>query len=695
MAKARLDSAPSAVTAIRKALATGNLTGALQAALYATAKWPKFAEGFFYRGVIEAQLGQFDEAAKSLQRAKSWVPNPPWTWDLTLVNVLRDQGDLQASRQLAQRLLTRVPERPEAHNALGLTCRALRDFDAAARAFAASIAASATYQPGYVNSVNVLLDMGSGEEALTVVRKGLQRVPDAEELYVSQGRAFDALERFPEAKAAYRHALTGPSRVVHQAWRALGRIAAREADLFAAIEAYEAAIRLKADDLDLWIWLGNAYLDVGNSAKARSCFESALQLKPDYAEVFDTLLVCCHYDDDVSPEAVFGLHREWQRRFGPAEAQTKSSTPTRSVRLPLRLGFVSHSMHGRVMQCFLSPLLRHLERQHLGIYGYNAGARLDATSHSLPALCDAWREVGGTTDDQLLRLIQDDELDVVIDLDGHVPGSRLRALTRSLAPLRMSWLDYFDTTGSKSFDILVGDSVSTPADGPQHFVEEVVRLDACRLCYGPPDYVPEVAPSPALRNGFITFGSFNRLSKLAPRVLDAWAALLKEVPDSRLILKSDALAHPSTREVFAQRLVSRGVDAGRLDLRGPSPHQEMLREYGDVDIALDTFPYNGGLTTCEALYMGVPVVALLGTSMISRQSASLLTAAGLPHWIASTTPDWLSLNVSLTQNVGALAQWRAQARSILAQSALMDGPAFAETFATVLRETVARRFETK
>ena len=250
----------------------------------------------------------------------------------------------------------------------------------------------------------------------------------------------------------------------------------------------------------------------------------------------------------------------------------------------------------------------------------------------------------------------------------------------------MSWLDYFDTTGLDCVDFLIGDSVSTPPDMRQRFTETVLRIEPSRLCYAPPDYAPAPQPPPILRNGYPTFGSFNRLAKLAEPVVDLWARLLNVVPQARLLLKSAAFNHPATCKVFATRFQQRGIAANRLELRGSSTHSQMLAEYADVDIALDPFPYNGGVTTCEALWMGVPVVMLLGDSMLSRQSAALLTSAGLAHWIARTDDEWLAIVSELASQPQRLAQIRRSLRPMIASSALIDGPRFADRFAALLEE---------
>jgi predicted O-linked N-acetylglucosamine transferase (SPINDLY family) len=238
-------------------------------------------------------------------------------------------------------------------------------------------------------------------------------------------------------------------------------------------------------------------------------------------------------------------------------------------------------------------------------------------------------------------------------------------------------------------DYLIGDPVSTPSGGPQRFSEKVVLIDPCRFCYAPPPYAPQLAPAPLLRNGYVTFGSFNRLSKLAPPVIALWAKVLDAVPRSRLILKNGALADERMRERIAALFAAEGIAADRLTLRGPSPHPQMLAEYGDIDIALDPFPFNGGLTTCEALWMGVPVLCVTGASMIARQGDCLLGAASMSQWAAG---DPQAIVEKARQMAGAkehLVEGRGQRRQALARSVLVDGRRFAHAFGESL-EGMAR-----
>ncbi|MDQ2961678.1 MAG: hypothetical protein M3R31_00765, partial [Pseudomonadota bacterium] len=253
------------------------------------------------------------------------------------------------------------------------------------------------------------------------------------------------------------------------------------------------------------------------------------------------------------------------------------------------------------------------------------------------------------------------------------------------APVQASWLDYFDTTGLEAIDYLITDPVSSPADGAQGYVERLIRMPSVRLCFTAPPFAPVVAPPPAMRTHRIAFGSFTRADKIGAGVIAAWARILAAVPGSTLILKGESLKFPQVRERFERGLSDAGIDPKRLELRTPSSHEALLAEYADVDVALDPFPYNGGASTCDAMWMGVPVVARLGTSMISRQSAMMLQAVGLKELVARDDDEYVDIAVNIALDRPRLHSLRRDLRPAMAASPLCDAQGFADALMQRLR----------
>jgi predicted O-linked N-acetylglucosamine transferase (SPINDLY family) len=350
------------------------------------------------------------------------------------------------------------------------------------------------------------------------------------------------------------------------------------------------------------------------------------------------------------------------------------------------VGFVSSSFHATIVGHFFRGVLRALRsRSDIATFLSSSGTESDWLSAELKELSGRWCDVAALDDDAAAARVRTDGVDILIDLDGHAPGSRLLVFARKPAPIQISWFDYFDTTGLEAIDYLITDPVSTPPDAGQRFVERLLFMPTVRLCFTPPPFAPDVAPLPALTTKQITFGCFTRADKIGPNVFAVWARILVAVPDSRLVLKSATFKFPELRHRFQCAFADRGIDPERIELRTASTYEQLLTEYSGVDIALDSFPYNGGATTCDALWMGVPVVARLGDSLISRQSAAMLEAAGLSDLIARDDDAYVHIAANLASDVTRLGALRNDLRPTISASPLFDADAFADALAARLR----------
>jgi predicted O-linked N-acetylglucosamine transferase (SPINDLY family) len=559
--------------------------------------------------------------------------------------------DLEGAANLLLDALRRDPTLAPAHLMLAALRAEQGDFDLALDHLDRSFAAQPLQAPAaHLLHVRAALDARKPERA--------------------QG-ALESFRRSVAAHPAYPHGRVEEAR----AWWLL----ARQLPLGRSVEALRRAVDLDEGNADAWNDLGNALANLALHAEAREAYTRALQAAPDYHQVESNLLVALHYDPGLDARALHEAHLRWSRRHTAGIARI--ALGPRVQHMGLRVGFLSPAFAPGPTSAFLAPLVANLDRARFGLFAYNVGPAegLDA---AIVSAIPHWRHAAGDDDEALAQRIAADALDVLVDLAGHTPGGRPRALARKPARAIVEWLDYWDTTGLEAVDVLVGDTVSAPPDSPQRFTERVERIDPCRFCFAAPAHAPAVAVTPALANGFVTFGSFNRLSKTPRPVLALWARVLAAVPGSRLLLKNTALADPATRERVARGLREHGIE--RFELRGPSPHAAMLAEYGDIDVALDPFPFNGGLTTCEALWMGVPVLAQLGDSMISRQSASMLEAAGESDWIAASAAGLVAIAAAQCASHDELGRRRALRRDALARSALMDGARFAAAFAAIL-----------
>jgi predicted O-linked N-acetylglucosamine transferase (SPINDLY family) len=358
----------------------------------------------------------------------------------------------------------------------------------------------------------------------------------------------------------------------------------------------------------------------------------------------------------------------------------------RSRRAPpgrLRVGYLSPRFGAGPLENLFLPVLEAHDRRAFDITLYSAFRHDDPAARRMRAACTDWRDLPPDDDAAAAAMIAADGLDLLVDLAGHSPGNRLPVLARKPAWVQATWLDWFDTTGVAAIDYLLTDAVHTPRADAARFRERVVWLPHCRFAYAPV-VAPELTPAPRRRNGFVTFGSFNRHAKVSDAVLSLWRSVLDAVPDSRLELRASAYRGQGTVAWLRERWARAGLPVDRITFRPYVPVAEAMRAYGAVDIALDTFPYNGGVTTCDALAQGVPVIALAGDRMIARQSAALLDAAGHPEWVAATPDDYVRLAVELAQ-APDYNERRGELFAALPATALCRIPAFTSALESAYR----------
>ena len=441
-----------------------------------------------------------------------------------------------------------------------------------------------------------------------------------------------------------------------------------------AVEALRRAIKLKPD---LWVAhsnLGHTLRDLGRSEEAIECYQTVFRNCTEDLSILSQILLSMHLFSGRDHAELFEMHRalgEQLVKRNPVVGRRQSPVEGRGK---IRLAYVSPRFSREIVGFFFKPLFDHHDRSRFEIYLYNITPRTDELTAYFAEKADRWIEVGAMSDSQMCQRIVDDEIDILVDLAGHAPENRMPVIARKPAPVQVSMLDYFDTTGVETMDYYVTDHFSTPPDSQQRFVEELIYLDQPRLVYEAPDYAPE----PGVRDpeNPIVFGSFNRHHKMVPQVIETWAGLLRAVPESTLLLKGSAMSDADMQANYLERFAERGIEAARIEFRGKSEHADMFAEYADMDIALDTFPYNGGLTSCEALWMGTPVLTLLGERIISRQTAGMLHSVGLPQFIAESPDQFVEIGRYWAQHREELNQVRRTLRERVRKSSLTDAAGY-------------------
>jgi predicted O-linked N-acetylglucosamine transferase (SPINDLY family) len=354
----------------------------------------------------------------------------------------------------------------------------------------------------------------------------------------------------------------------------------------------------------------------------------------------------------------------------------------------LRIGYVSADFRDHPVGRFLLPLLQRHDSRKFEVFCYSNGPHVDAITKSLQRHAHRWRSIIGQNDDEAAEQIRADRIDLLVDLSGHTSGNRLLVFARKPAPVQVNYLGYPGTTGLTAMDYRLTDRFADPPGltEPLH-VEKLQHLPRTNWCFAPPQDSPPLEPPPAIRRGCVTFGSFNNFGKMTGAMFAVWAEILRQVPGSRLLLKAPALRAQGTRQRILGNFAAQGIEANRLDLHDWQPdYASHLALYGEMDIALDTFPYNGTTTTCDALWMGVPVVTLAGQSHVSRVGLSLLSNVRLPETIATTAEEYIRLAVQLAHDPDRLKILRAQLRERLTTSPLMDADGFTRDVEAAYRQ---------
>ncbi|HCT99559.1 MAG TPA: hypothetical protein DF614_05730 [Methylococcaceae bacterium] len=432
-----------------------------------------------------------------------------------------------------------------------------------------------------------------------------------------------------------------------------------------------AAISGKTGDVDKTLDL---YLSLARSEKDNMTYASSAAMSS-------------LYSDKLSPQEVANLHREL---FAPLGAQARSRDTFQREPLDnrrLRVGIVSADFHHQhPVNIFMQPMLRDIDQQRFEIFVYFTGDTHDTQTALVKSRVEHWIESGAMNDTQLTRRIENDAIDLLLDMAGHTSQHRMGVFANRAAPVQVTYLGYPGSTGVPNMDWILGDKVVTPEGCDSLYSEKIWRLPGTVFCFAPEENYPLPALSKKALKRPLTFGSFNNVPKLTPRTLALWARVLEAVPDSRLVIKAPSFSDDGAIKVFRERLAALNVDVTRVAFRGPVGLTDMMAEYGDIDIALDTLPYNGGTTSLQAMWMGVPVITMLGGHFVSRMGASFMTAAGLSSWIAKDDDDYVAIAIAQAKDRAALLALKKGLRAQLQKSPAWDITAHTRAFEQALWE---------
>ncbi|HLP98564.1 MAG TPA: tetratricopeptide repeat protein [Sideroxyarcus sp.] len=661
----------------------GRLVEAIPVAQAMTEAFPQHGFGWKALGALLKQLGRTEEALLPMQKAAALLPNEADAHS-NLGVTLQDLGRLEEAEASYCRALKLNPQYADAHSNLGTMLQDMGRLEEAEACHRRALKLNPNLAEAHYNLGNTLKARGQLAAAADSYRKALQIKPAYVQACCNLGAVLHDLLRLDEAEAILRRALElSPDHA--EAHSNLGNTLKELGQLTAAEASYRRALALRPELAEIHNNLGILLQDIGRLDEAEASYRRALELKPDYHKAHSNLLFLLNYNPAVVAEVAFAEARRYGERVaGKVTARfTKWSCAKQPARL--RIGFVSGDFRNHPVGYFLENLLQHLDRNAFELFAYPTDAWADELTLRIQPYFSAWKPLVGLHDAAAAKLIHGDGVHILIDLSGHSRYNRLPVFAWKPAPVQVAWLGYFATTGVAEIDYLIADAATLPDTEERYFTEKIWRLPETRLCFTPPDVQIEVSPLPALANDYITFGCFNNLAKMNDGVVALWVRVLQAVPNSRLFLKSKQLGDAAVRQQTIARFAAHGTGAARLVLEGAESRAKYFAAYHRVDIALDPFPYPGGTTTVESLWMGVPVLNLSGESFLFRQGAGFLANAGLADWITTSHDQYVARAVAHAADMPRLAELRRGLRRQVEQSPLMDGGRFAGHFAAALQ----------
>jgi len=670
------------------------------------ARHPQFSEAHFCLASALQSLERWEEALAEYRQALALKPD----FEDALMNAAGALFVLGRPEEAAE-MLTRAaqchPGSSRAWSNLGVVLHHLDRVDEAVEAYRRAIAANPQYDNTYCNLGALLQHQGRLDEAAAAFRQAVALNPHNAAAYAKLGGTLFQAEKLDDAEAACRQAIAlDPSDI--DAWSNLGSTLKNQGRNAAAAEAYRQARdlligpqemappapvgeshrvptkQLQLDDIESNLAL--AFLAQGRLDESLEAFDRARQANLQSRVAWSNYLVCLQYRAGLSAAELAAAHRQWEEHLGaPCRARWQPPAVSRDPQRPLRLGFVSGDLRRHPVGLFLLGIFEALSRRGADLTCYNTAVISDDATDRFRAAARRWRDVRGLSDEVLAQAIRDDGIDLLFDLAGHTADNRLPTFALKPAPLQLTWIGYEGSTGLAAMDYLLADGRLLPPELHRYCSERVLLMPETYVCYQAPGDAPDPGPLPALSAGQVTFGCFNNPAKITPQVVAAWADILRRVPAARLVLKYRGLDDPPTRERFQSLFATEGIGPQRIEFLGWTTRMDSLEQYRRIDLALDPFPFSGGLTTCEALWMGVPVLTLPGATFASRHGLSYLTTIGATEFVAADLEDYQRKAVALAGDLPRLAQWRGKLRQQIMASPLCDPEQFVDHLLPLLR----------
>jgi protein O-GlcNAc transferase len=642
------------------------------------------AKNFFFAGVEAFSKKQFEHAETLFLESLSRVPDRV----SVLTNLSAAQIRLakyEPALATAKRVISLDPKNVEGFLNAGVASLQLSNKSEALAYFDRAAEIDASRLEIWFNRGVVKKELGYFSEAESDLKRVLSVDPKHVEALSNLGGLLWSGGRFDEAESVLRLAISLKP-VYAEAYALLGRNLHSQGFFDEAQQVLRRAIELKPDLASAYNFRGLVLSDFGEVSGAIENFLKAVELQPTFHEAHSNALFGYNYLSD----SVGSSYAEEARRFGEITSRRTQPKFTdwniRNSANPIRVGFVSGDLREHVVGYFIDGLIRNFDKQKFELFAFPTTYQSDHMTERMKPFFKKWLPLFGENDFDAARLIHDEGINILLDLSGHTASNRLPVFSFKPAPVQATWLGYFASTGLPEMDYFIADPQLSPPDHQDNFVEEIWNLPETWFCFSPPERPVEIRSAPVQSNGFITFANFSNLSKVNHDVIDAWSKVMKRVPNAKLFLKSKQLGVPAVAKSLEKKFQERGVMSDRLIFEGPSDREDYFEAYNKVDMILDTFPYPGGTTSCEALWMGVPVLTLRGNSFLSRIGFSINTNAALLDWVAEDVEDYVASAVMHSSDQGKLINLRSNLRDRVLSSPLFDQFAFARHFEQMITD---------
>lgn len=647
---------------------------------------PHYAPAYYNLGVVYSEMMQYDMALSCYEKAA--VQRPMYAEAYCNMGVIyKNRGELESAISCYERCLAVSPNFEIAKNNmaialtdLGTKVKLEGDINQGVAFYKKALCYNWHYADAMYNLGVAYGEMLKFDMAIVFYELALHFNPHCAEACNNLGVIYKDRDNLDKAVECYQLALSIKPNF-SQSLNNLGVVFTVQGKIDAAASMIEKAIVANPSYAEAYNNLGVLYRDAGNITMAVEAYEQCLKIDPDSRNAGQNRLLAMNYINEGNDEKLFEAHRDWGRRFMRLFSQYKTWENHKDLDRQLVIGYVSPDYFTHSVSYFIEAPLVYHDYGKYKVVVYSGVVKGDAKTNKFREKVlkkgGLWRDIYGIDEKKVASMVREDKVDILVELTGHTANNKLGMMACRPAPIQATWIGYPNTTGLPTIDYRITDSLADPPATRQKHVEELVRLPGCFLCYTPSPEAGPICPTPALSNGFITFGSFNNLAKITPKVLQVWARILCAVPNSRLVVKCKPFCCDSVRQKFLSTLEQLGLESLRVDLLPLILlNHDHMQAYSLMDISLDTFPYAGTTTTCESLYMGVPCVTMAGSVHAHNVGVSLLSNVGLEHLVAKTEDEYIHSAVQLASNITALSELRLSLRNLMLNSPVCDGRKF-------------------